>query len=263
VNYYSTWGGGAPGTQIPINNNPKNSWITFSIDKGKYSVWINNRLVAVFYDPNPPGIGDVQSWEPGSIHSNIYCPSGSSVYVKWPLISGRVDNFIMDMGKGGGAMLDRLIGDKRIFFCDDQNGDTKLFRTGDTITGEFVLAVAAGETGNEQELVTRARVEGMEAWEVADETAMREHGNLFRNYNNEEVTSWVSAAEEAKYIIDLGGNKASTISASGAGDPRIEPGDIMSIVLPSGTYSITVETVIYKLDIDRRNAIFDMTVEGY
>lgn len=266
INFYRILAGSASLIEsVPLSAGPGSNWITFSVDRQFISVWINNRLYASFVDPDYDDLHELapDGFSKDAVRSYYYCDSGASVEVVWPEASNRVDNFVMDMGKAGTSMLDRLIGDKHLYTRDNQDGNPTLYREGDEIGDTFELAVVAGEVQNEQGIITRARVEGMEAYEKIDAAAMKEHGNIFKNLNNEEVQSKANAMEEATYAIELSGKQVGEITVMGAADPRIEPGDIIDVELPSGTHTVKVDNISFKIDLDLRNAVSDMTIEGH
>ena len=131
--------------------------ITISGNDRFISVWVDGRLAGVFTGSTG---GDI------AIVSN----GNATVNVDWSALDNRVDNFILDMGRSGTQLLSRLVGEKPIFFQDDQYGNLHIFRDRVTINAGSpdTLTIVSGELDQDVELATRVRVEGAEVAEATD-----------------------------------------------------------------------------------------------
>ena len=236
--------------QMPILQ-PPTGWITMSYYNDFVCVWINDKLVAGF-----SGIGsdDVSPISYGLATMNVDLPA----------LDQRVDNFIIEMGSHGGDLLGRLIGQKRIFVKDNQTGGLTAFRTRTRITANtpITMAIQNGNITSDAEVITRVRLEGLEAAEEVDYDALRIYGNLFQLANAEELEMLNQFTAEALAILEDAVLTYAQTSLIGAADPRVEPEDILPVTLPDGTRDIIVSNVSFRMAQDAGQAVFDMEVSA-
>lgn len=240
---------------IPIGSS-NNGWLTFSVQKDVARAYINGQLVAAF---QLPGEISTQGWA-----APVY--RGSTVYYDWPELSMRVDNFIMDIGKRGNAIFQQLIGQKRLYWQDDQYGRLRIYRDRVTVNSSsspWDMTIQSGYSDSETDMATRIRVEGLEAWQSLDEDAMREHGSIFRVFNNEDVENQQDAAVEADFWIEETARMSDKVQLTGSADLRVEAGDEFWVNLPSGVKKVIVEEVQISMRLSNQSVIFDMQIGGY
>ncbi len=236
--------------QIPIPS-PRAGWITMSFYDNYVGVWINDRLAVVFSDV-------------GSDDAFLVSNGNATFTVDWPALDQRVDNFIIEMGTRGGDLLSRLIGQKRIFVKDDQTGGLTAFRTRTTISTHtpITMAVLNGNITSDAELITRIRLEGLEAVEEVDYEALRLYGNIFQIANAEELELLNQFTAEAQAILNDAVLSYQQTTLIGAADPRVEPEDILPVTLPDSTRDIIVTSVTFRMEQDAGAAVFDMEVSA-
>ena len=248
--YWSHYDGSLTTVQsVPLTHTP-NGWYTFSRYDKYLSVWVNDYLVAVFTDCGSSNVG---------LCSNGYA---FGMKVDWPALDQRVDNFIMEMGQTGGAFLMRLLGQKRVFVKDDQNGGLYAFRTRPNVNfgNPIDLIYTAGDTLSDTALKTRVRLEGLETAEEVDYDALRLYGNLFARANAEELELQDEFVKEALAILSDAVSVYRVTTLYGAADPRVEPNDVLSVSLPDGDREVIVTGINYRLAQSEDSAMFDMEV---
>jgi len=242
---------------VPLNNSTyaTDGWMTFSVQEQRANVYLAGALVAAFKLPEEI---NTQSWAAPAY-------SGATVRYNWPELGQRVDNFIMDIGIKGSSSMNRLIGQKRIYWQDDQNGDLRLYREKVTVNSgdPYDLANAGGGEYNETNMATRVRVEGADAAMSIDEDALAEHGNLFFLANSEDVMTAQDAQVEADWLLDEVYKQSNSYNLSGACDPRVEAGDIIEVEFPDETVSIVVDRIAIAMEVSKTQAVFDMQIQGH
>ena len=239
---------------FPIGSTP-NGWVTFSVQKNRVNVYETETLIASFKLPSDI---DTQAYA-----APVY--RGATVRYDWPELSMRVDNFIMDIGKKGSQILGQLIGQKRLYWQDDQDGKLRLYRERVTVNSGDPWAMTAEMTNlfNEADLATRVRVEGAEAWQAISEEAVQEHGSVFRVFNAEDAENAQDAAVEAEWLLEETSKRANKYVLTGAADLRVEAGDIYEVSLPDGDVSVVVDSIQYQMRVQPNMAVFDMTIQGH
>lgn len=250
--------------KIPIAGINATGWITFSVQDNRAMVYENEQLIAAFKLPTDI---DTQSWA-APAYRGI-----SGINYDWPELAGRVDNFIIDIGRKGVSVIAQLIGQKRIYWQDDQDGIMRLYRDRVTVNSgdPWEMASTGGHVFNEADLVTRARVEGAEAWQSIDESMLQEHGSVFKLFNAEDAENAQDASVEADWLLNDLKLKANQYTLEGAADPRVEAGDIIEVTIPTGygegvgseTISVIVDGISMNMKVDTDNATFDMVIQGH
>jgi hypothetical protein len=226
-----------------------------SVQDNVFAVWANRRLVAVFVD-NSGIVG----------YSAGFVANGNAVLsMDWPALDSRVDNFILDMGKSATQMLQRLIGEKHVYYQDDQDGNLRLFRSRITVNpgDPFDLTILAGDHITDTDIATRIRAEGGDITEVWDLAALVEYGNLFSLVNLTEANTYQDGLEEANYLLGEIMARINSLTLAGAADPRVEPNDIIEVSLPDGVRAVAVDRVNFTLAIQEHDAVFDMNIEAH
>ena len=249
INRYTATSGGTTTLHEHIPIASLSGWITVSYYNGYVSVWINDRLAAAFSDV---GSDDV------ALVSN----GNATLTVDWPALDQRVDNFIIEMGSHGGDLLARLVGEKRIFVKDNQTGGLTAHRTRTRITANtpITMAVMNGNIASDAELITRVRLEGLEAAEEVDYDALRLYGNLFELAGAEELELLNQFTAEARHILEDAVLSYQQTTLIGAADPRVEPEDILPVTLPDGTRDLIVSAVSFRMSEGAGEAVFDMEI---
>jgi hypothetical protein len=178
----------------------------------------------------------------------------------------------MDMGISGLSLIRSLIGQKRIYWQDDRDGNMRIYRNRTTVNSgdPYEMAFQGGNTETENELATRIRVEGADIWQAIDADALKEHGSIFRVINSEDVMTAQDAAVEAEWLLNETKNMGDVYNATGACDPRVEAGDIVYIKVPTNddlgslvSTKIVVDTLGINLSVGESHATFDMNIQGH
>jgi len=230
-------------------------WITVSIYKQYVSIWHENRHIWTFVDPNLAG---------GGVKVAFVSNGPATFEVDWPELDMRVDNFILDSGKNAIQLLDRLIGEKHIYYQDDQYGGLRLYRNRTLINenSPCEMIAACGDTFEDTTIATRMRLEGAEVVEVIDFDAMQRYGNIFRVENSSELEELHDFVREAEYRLQEGLLNSRRLTLTGPANPLVEPGDILRVKLPDGTKDVIVDRVGYDMKIDQEGAVFDMEIDA-
>ena len=93
-------------------------------------VWVEGRQVFAFYVDDDPGYGDLFSTS-GFVTSVGQPPDLNLIYI--PEANMRVEVCTIDAGKTGLIAMTDLIGNKRIYFRDTQDGGLKVFVARETV----------------------------------------------------------------------------------------------------------------------------------
>jgi hypothetical protein len=132
--------------------------------------------------------------------------------------------------------MDQLIGEKRFYYQDDDQGNLRLFQRRTVVNNgsPYALSVSEDEIEADAGLATRVRVEGSDIREKFDADLMLHYGNVFYQGNMYEINSPDDADHCADVLLDDFGSRIVTRSFSGHADPRIEPNDeiYVSIITP-------------------------------
>lgn len=243
--------------KLPLGNTPYSvdGWLEFSVQSDHVKIYRQGALAAAFKLPTEI---NTQSWSGPAF-------AGCTARYDWPELAQRVDNFIMDIGQKGSALMNRLIGQKRIYWQDDQDGNLRIYREKDIVNSgaPYNLTLTSGALFDESSIATRVRVEGADAAMAIDEDALYEHGNIFMVANSEDVMNAQDAIVEAEWILDELKKRSSQYQFQGACDPRVEAGDIILVELNGDTIYVEVDAIRIVMAISRDNAQFDMHIEGH
>jgi len=227
------------------------------------TVWIAGRWVHTFVDRTAPRI-EGGALEPDPLYAGIVLHNATAVNVTWPETCRYVDNFVMTMGSRGYQLMQQLVGERRIHFQDDQDGELKIYQDRVTVnSGEaYDLLITSDDQDSETDLVTRVRVEGGTVAEQFDEDGMREHGNLFALVNSTELDDYYAIYREALDSLDDFETLTRPIILMGMPDLRIEAGDLVIINDQEAQKTVIVDRVGLGLTMDEVQARFEMTLEG-
>ena len=236
---------------------PLVGWVTASFFENYISIWCEGKFVYSF-------VIDQADVDAGGSYFTITGTYSSPVAVDMPEGGIRIDNFILDAGKRGAMLLSDLIGARRFFYQDDKDGKLRIYRSRTEVNTQqtpYTLEVESNQAESDSSIVTRLRVEGAEVEEHYDYEMMRLLGNLFHMMNINEINSAYDAKYfNTLYLEDFGSRKTS-VSLSGALDPRVEPNDI--IYNQSGTVQkLIVDGVNTVFDVTGNRAVLDMSING-
>jgi len=228
---------------------------TISVHESYVSVWEAGRLIAYFVDTAASST---------NFYSYFYSNTdgGNTLYVEWPEVDLRIDNFILDSGARGAQMLERLVGEKHIFYNDDTDGGIYFFRNRVYVNqGSAIDTLAmANDVSDESGRATRIRVEGGGVAETYDPVLMKEHGNLYALINLQEVDTDADALEEATFLVNEINKQANRRTLVGPFDLRLEANDKIDVDL-GGVAAYAIDTISGNLLITEKQALFDMTIE--
>lgn len=224
------------------------------------SVWCNGKFITGFdihYAYSTSLFGDGLKIT-GTHNGNI------GVYI--PEASIRIDNFILDEGKKGDALVGEVIGEKRFRLQDEINGGLKIFRDRVTVNTElapYTLSVSGDHAHSDVSVVTRMRLEGTDIKEQFDTEMMAEYGNIYRLLNMYEINSPADAEFYSDFLLEEAGSMVVSKEYIGAADPRVEPDDVIWAQTSAGTHRIIVSSVLFAYAVSQEAAMFDMTLTGF
>jgi len=236
--------------EFPIGFSPTGE-MRISVYEDSCSIWANGRFLHTFRDG---------TWLDGE-YAGVVAYDEVLVDVRWSNLDMRVDNFIFDMGQRASQLLGQLIGPKRIYFIDGQEGTLKAFRARTDVGEVPSLAFRGAKTQTELSLLTRIRSEGYEIAEIVDYDNLKEYGNLFGMVNAIEANdAWEAYREGYLTLQDLI-SQALMWELTGAADPRLEPEDICVMELPPGeNYGLTIMAVEFIMSNNPQMPAFDMVL---
>jgi len=234
---------------------------TISFQKTSFSIWNGGRFICHF--PWAESHAEDPELHVG-FRVGVVTAADVAYSVTWSELDSRVDNYILDIGQSGHALLASLIGEKRVYYFDDPDGNLRLFRTYQVINpgAPMDLRIQGSVARSDLDLRTRLRVEGAEIVETADMAALAKYGNLFKMIGLREPNNIVEAMREALLVMDDSLRTYSRLPFVGPADPRVEPGDIIEVSFPDGARDILVRTVGFQMMINREEALFDMSISG-
>lgn len=234
---------------------------TISFQKDVFSVWNNGRFLIHFFWTESEAQDTIfdRGYSVGVINDlSVTCT------VAWSELDSRVDNYILDIGQAGIGLAQGLVGEKRVYFLDDQDGNLKLFRNRREINPDVPqsLQVAQAESLIDTNVKTRLRSEGVEIVETADYEALAEHGNLFTMIGLREPNNIAETVREMALILEDALRSHSETVLIGAADPRVEPEDLLLVALkPDNHKFIRLTGVSFRL-VGGSNPLFDMQLTG-
>ena len=150
-------------------------------------------------------------------------------------VGTRIDNYFVQLGETGASAISRLVGNRRVFFRDDQDGGIKVSSQRETVNtiSDPYTAMSEGMQVWRDVAMSRVMVEGAEVYEDFTDAVMRSNGDVFKLTSVPEIYN----VEDAKFYSALLLEDAvmSTMSHNpvGACDPRVEPSDLMYIDVPN------------------------------
>ena len=237
--------------------------VRISIFNEFISVWIAGRHVHTFVDRSAPIIQD-GALDPTPLYAGIVLHNEVEVVVDWVEICHYVDNFVMNMGARGFQLMQRLVGERRIYFQDNQDGVLRLFKErtlineGDTYTYLYDVSLEVSDA----DLATRIRVEGGTVAEQFVEDDIKEHGNLFSLVNSTELDDYRSIYQEALTSLEESASYSTPVQLLGLPDLRLEAGDIIEAEIDGSPVNVIADTVSFSFMTDTERTTFDMRVEG-
>lgn len=235
---------------FPMDITPSGE-VTISVQGNHFSVWVNERFIHAFYE---------NDYEYGT-HAGLITYDAVDVDVDWSALDLRTDNFVLDMGHRGAQLLNSLIGPKRIFYLDDQDGGIRMGRMRSSGAADYTandFSVERANTELDAEQLSRVRAEGAEIAEVTAFDTLREEGNLFALANATEANDYWETHDEALQILRDAASSAKVKSPKGLLDPRIEPQDIVQF----GSFVLLVDSVSISLTQGENEALMDMDIEA-
>jgi hypothetical protein len=201
--------------------------------------------------------------------------TGQDISFHIPYACQRIDNFIMDNGKKGTALLNDLAGRRKIFFTETIDGSIRLFRsrTEVNLAAPYRLAVSTGKVETDIPIATRIRIEGGEVYETIS-SAIWKHGNVFTMAHIPEINNWEDVGYFTGIMLEDAANEYSRRELTGAADWRIEPQDIIYVELPDrgdpnfptglpeGVTPLIVDSINFDMVVNQDAVQCDMTLIG-
>lgn len=226
--------------------------VAFSFQKDRLSVWCNGRFIHTFtIQANDLTLAGTSA--------GVVADGSANVDVFWSEADMRIDNFVIDIGTRGSRLISQLIGEKRVFWCEDELGRLRVYQKRETITGPVAYDISGGDIDTDANLLTRVRVEGAEVHEKVDPALIKEYGNIFRLINASEVNDSNDAERVAGEILDDSGDHVHIVHLTGAIDPRVECDDILETTNWGDVIISSISIQIAQMD---TAVVGDMTVEG-
>ena len=239
--------------RVPIVT--RNGEITISVEDEVISVYIGGRFIHAFS----------RAFTIAGSYAGFVSNGSANFTVDWSVLDRRVDNFLLDAGKSGMDLLDRLVGEKHFYFRDTQDGGIYFLRNKTPVnTGSPYVLTTIDEGGDaDTNTATRIRIEGAGLGETYNATAMKENGNLFILLNMSELNTDEEALKESQFLLNELLKRRNTETLMGAADPRIEADDQIYVTLPAGTTLLNVDEIGMMLEVSESGAIFDMNIRGH
>lgn len=233
--------------------------LTISVQEEYISIWYNDILLVSYRDTalyNGSYAWVEAVWESGN--------TGEEIVLDWSACDRRIDNFSLDQGMRGAQILSTLIGSKRYYIIDADDGGIKMLTDTTAVPGTYSLSALAGTGTSEMDIATRVRLLGLVDREVKDTEAMRLYGNLYYEINDEDAETELEVAVDAETTLDELMRKRGMHSLIGAADPRIEPRDLITYTLEDGVteYTAIIEGLSINLTAAGDTPVFDMKLEG-
>lgn len=229
-----------------------------SIFDDAMSVWRNGRFVHTFT------LTEQDAAKLGK-YARVTKTAAGTVTVKVSEPNLRVDNFILDAGRGGDQLLAELIGEKRFYYQDNGDGTLRLFQKRVVVNSEaapYDLAASEDETESDSQLATRVRLEGTDVCEKLDASLMIQYGNLFYQSNMREINSIADAEYFAAHLLEDFSTRAVSKRFTGGADPRIEPNDEVYVSVAGNSKKVIVDGIGFSLTANEQGAVFDMDIDG-
>jgi hypothetical protein len=215
-----------------------------------FSIWINGRYAYTFRDA---------TWDDGE-YAGMVVYGAASVTPQWSDLDRRKDNYIFDMGQRGAQLLSDMIGQRRIYYHDGQDGALKVFRTRPTAYEVNDVVVSTSGMKTDASIASRVRAEGYNVAEYVDYDLLREEGNIFKLINAMEANDAWESYDEARKVLLEASSKASSYIPRGFADPRVEPNDQVILSLPEGDVTAIVDEVQFNMQVDMDRVEFDMEI---
>jgi hypothetical protein len=234
---------------------------TISFQRVSFSVWNNGKFLCHFDWPESRAEDSTLN---AGFKIGVLTSGPVSYFVDWPMLDQRVDNYILDIGQSGLSLATSLIGEKRVYFLDDMDGNPHLFRSFTLVNEDdpLDLAVSSSVTKSDIELRTRLRVEGAEVAEMIDYDAIALHGNRFALIGLREANNILEAHREGTLIQEDLLRTYTQIPLTGAMDCRLEPGDLVEIYFDDGKRTVLIDSMNTTMVLTKDTAIFDMNIDG-
>ena len=232
-----------------------------SFQRTNFSIWNNDKFLCHFDWPE-------SSAEESTLHTGfkigVLTSGPISYFVDWSVLDQRVDNYIFDIGQSGHALATSLIGEKRVYFLDDADGNLRLFRTHTVVNPDEPtdLHISSSITQADIDVRTRLRVEGAEITETVNYEALSKYGNRFALIGLREANNIVEARREADLIQQDHIRSFTQIPLQGAMDLRLEPGDVVEVYYEDGKRLVLIEGMSVRMNLNEKSATFDMTIDG-
>lgn len=240
---------------LPYSENIKGDY-RVSLYDGHLSVWLGGRLIGGVQVPEQPnwtrvGVG-LASDTPGTI-ANVLIPEAGT----------RVDSFFIDMGKSAASLLTTLIGEKRIFFRENENGVLKIYTDRQMVPGTQDRMISRTRERNETGIANRVLLEGGEVVEVASSDSIAKLGNFFKTFNFHEINNLDDAAYFADIVLEDMALNREPFTYEGYADPRVEPTDKVSVLVDEANHRLgVVDSVSFRMQVTDDEATYDMNVSG-
>jgi hypothetical protein len=222
-----------------------------SVQDQVFSLWVNNYLVASFYD--------------GTDTDGEYMALTSKTAKTFSAYYGELTDFIsmwaIDAASQSVNILSEVISDRRVFFRTEPDGSIYFYRRRAS-AGEIPDIVFGFQHGQLTDVITWSRAEGAKFIETSDEALLQEFGIRYSVVNTRWAKNvddtvrwarWMRADQYARSrvtILDI------------VPHPGIQVGDCLTVDLPIGTQTLDVMALSTSLSVTQDGLTFTQNLQG-
>jgi hypothetical protein len=228
-----------------------------SVQGKRIAVWVDHRLVHVFYDAT------IESGNYAAFA--VYNPANSAQFDFRGRVS-ELDDLMADLTIGvrgkGMAVVGEMTNNRRVLFRCDPDGSLNFFKTPTSVgvLPDLVLSYGSRQLDNK---VSRVRVEGTQIVELADFSALSEIGNVFETINSPYAGSIADLKSDGAYHIQSTSQRADEIAIDAVFHPALQPGDAGQIVIDGQTVDACVISSSVTFGFEGETFDINATLEVY
>ena len=236
--------------KVKLNFTPAQN-MRISVQGTTVSVWIMDFLVASFYD------GTYQSGQYAAVVSR----TAKTIAARIPELIEYVEVFTMDNKTSAISALTSLIGDRRIFYSDDDDGNLRFYRKY-TDAGRIPDIIFNYSESLSDNKVSWVRTEGIKVTEKINLASLKANGILFKVNNASYANSVVDTNRAGSYFLVNENARASTYSFDTALHPLFQPGDYAIFELPIGDKTIDIQSTAINIGVSEGKVVCTESMGG-
>jgi hypothetical protein len=228
--------------------------LVISIYNNFVTFWGNDRLIWAFY---------LSSRVSGGYMTYFYTHDLSPT-VDWNELDTFVENYIIDSGYAATASLAQVIGQRKVFFRDDPDGNLKVFKTRDEVEDSPIKILSFGYSETD-DVVTRIVTEGIDVQEISNNTAANLYGDRFERISLDTFNSLDEMIEAGDTLLSDSYKQRNRRTITCPFPFSLEPGDQLTYTEPveSSSETIIVEDISVVLSSSKDAIILDAEISGY